>query len=323
MKSAKRACRQVWPALILGLFSSSALAQPAGFPAWAFPPANIEPPKDGWDRTKPFGLPGAKITFTQASVHNLYAAPDWFPQRHPAAPPVVLTGRQGVLAACGYCHLPDGSGRPENASLSGLPADYIRRQVAAFKTGTRKAAAPDWLPNALMARVAASATDEEVAQAAEYFAAIPEPRHVRVIETSRITGSEAKTYLLRAIPGGGEALGERIVEGPADFERFERRDPRLIYTAFAPPGSIARGTALAHTTSVACATCHGEGLKGGGKAVAPPLAGRSPSYIFRQLYGFSTGARSGEAALPMRAVVARLKVNDMIALAAYAGSLKP
>jgi cytochrome c553 len=57
--------------------------------------------------------------------------------------------------------------------------------------------------------------------------------------------------------------------------------------------------------------------------VAPPLAGRSPTYLFRQLYGFSTGARGGDAALPMRGVVARLTQTDMIALAAYVGSLKP
>jgi hypothetical protein len=41
--------------------------------------------------------------------------------------------------ACGFCHLPNGLGRPENSSLAGLPASYIVQQVADFKSGARKA----------------------------------------------------------------------------------------------------------------------------------------------------------------------------------------
>jgi cytochrome c553 len=42
----------------------------------------------------------------------------------------------------------------------------------------------------------------------------------------------------------------------------------------------------------------GPGLPG------PPLAGRFPGYLFRQLYGFQTGARGGDCAQAMRAIVA-------------------
>jgi cytochrome c553 len=178
-----------------------------------------------------------------------------------------------------------------------------------------------------MAKFTASATDQEVAAAADYFASIPPRPHIHVVETDWITGSETKAFLLRAIPGVGEPLGDRIVEGPTDFERFERRDPRLVYVAYVPPGSIKRGAALALAgdagVTVACNTCHGAGLRGGTGAAGPPLAGRSPSYIFRQLYGFSTGSRGGDASVPMQAVVARLTQRDMVALAAYVGALKP
>jgi cytochrome c553 len=297
------------------------------FPLWAFPAANMQNSNgsDSGGATQRLGLPGSNRTFKEEALHDPYAAPDWFPNKHPRAPAIVLAGRDGAVAACGYCHLPDGSGRPENASLSGLPADYIRRQVAAFRSGTRRSAAPDYLPSALMTKVAANATDQEVAAAAHYFASISPRAHVRVVETDQITGSEAKAFLLRAVPGAGEPLGERIVEGPTDFERFERRDPRLVYVAYVPPGSLKRGAALARTggAGAACNTCHGAGLRGGAGAVGPPLAGRSPSYIFRQLYGFSTGSRGGDASLPMQAMVARLTQKDMIALAAYVGALKP
>jgi cytochrome c553 len=318
------------PALVLAVSTLlAAFSQPETFPQWAFPGANKPKPTqpDGAEVGQPVGLPGAHRTFREEALRDPYAAPDWFPDSHPPAPAVVLNGRRGTVAACGYCHLPDGSGRPENASLSGLPADYIRRQVLAFREGFRTSAAPDYVPSALMAQVAANATDAEIDAAAAYFASIPARAHVRVVETDRITGSEAKAFLLRAVPGGGEALGDRIVEGPDDFDRFERRDPRLVYTAYVPRGALKWGQTLARTggsgRTVPCSTCHGDGLRGGTGAVGPPLAGRSPSYLFRQLYGFSIQRRGGEASLPMQAVVARLTETDMIALAAYAGSLKP
>lgn len=53
------------------------------------------------------------------------------------------------------------------------------------------------------------------------------------------------------------------------------------------------------------------------------LAGRSPSYLVRQLYDFQRGLRVGPDSHPMRPVVARLSVTDMIALAAPAASLPP
>jgi cytochrome c553 len=55
----------------------------------------------------------------------------------------------------------------------------------------------------------------------------------------------------------------------------------------------------------------------------PPIAGRSPSYLLRQLLGFAAGSRSTPEAAPMRAVAAALGLADKIAAVAYAGSLPP
>jgi cytochrome c553 len=68
-------------------------------------------------------------------------------------------------------------------------------------------------------------------------------------------------------------------------------------------------------------TCHGPTLAGIG--LIPPLAGRYPTYIVRQLIGFKTGARTSPLSQPMQAVAAQLSVEDMIAVAAYAASLNP
>ena len=53
------------------------------------------------------------------------------------------------------------------------------------------------------------------------------------------------------------------------------------------------------------------------------IAMRSPTYLFRQLYEFKHGGRSGTQSALMKPTVENLALEDMIALAAYAGSLPP
>jgi cytochrome c553 len=72
---------------------------------------------------------------------------------------------------------------------------------------------------------------------------------------------------------------------------------------------------------VQCAACHGADFKG--TAVAPGIASRSPTYAFRQLYDFKTGARRGANSELMKPVVEKLSIDDMIALVAYTASLMP
>ena len=70
-----------------------------------------------------------------------------------------------------------------------------------------------------------------------------------------------------------------------------------------------------------CATCHLANLKGTDKI--PPIAGRSPTYLLRQLLAYKNGDRNGEAAAQMAPTVEKLELEDMVALAAYVGSLYP
>jgi cytochrome c553 len=55
----------------------------------------------------------------------------------------------------------------------------------------------------------------------------------------------------------------------------------------------------------------------------PALAGRSPSYIVRQLYDLQHGVRGGQWAQLMKSVVAGLSEEDLVSIAAYTASLKP
>ena len=70
-----------------------------------------------------------------------------------------------------------------------------------------------------------------------------------------------------------------------------------------------------------CATCHGQDLKGVGDV--PPLVGRSPSYTVRQLYDFQSGARAGLLSPLMKESVAKLTIEDMVAIAAFTASRTP
>ena len=89
--------------------------------------------------------------------------------------------------------------------------------------------------------------------------------------------------------------------------------------------SIAKGEVLAKTgradTTTPCITCHGLNLRG--VDAVPGIAGRSPSYLVRQLYDFQQHARQGSAGALMTPVVEKLSHDDMISLAAYISSLTP
>jgi cytochrome c553 len=73
--------------------------------------------------------------------------------------------------------------------------------------------------------------------------------------------------------------------------------------------------------TVACISCHGGRLQGIG--LVPRLAGRSPTYLIRQLLAFQAGDRAGVTGQPMLPVVTRLRIGDMIDVVAYAASLGP
>ena len=271
-------------------------------------------------------LSGSQRQFTEAQLNDLFYAPDWYPDSHSAMPDIVLRGRAPTTFACGYCHSPSGQGRPENASLAGLPAAYIVQQVADMKSGARGSAwhGGPYRPVDLMRKVAANASDADVIAAADYFAAQTLRPRVTVIERARIPRMRVIGWVYALDPHGGhEALGQRLIEWSPDPSRHERRDDVMRYTVFVSPGSVKRGRRIATTGqdagAQACSSCHGAHLQGVG--LIPPLAGRSPTYLMRQLVAFQTGDRAGDAAAPMQPVAAKLSLADMIAVAAYAGSL--
>jgi len=195
-----------------------------------------------------------------------------------------------------------------------------------FRSGARKTAVPERVPPQLMIALSQAATAAEVEAAAAYFAALKPRAIIKVVETDTVPKTVVLGWHLAAMKTGErEPVGQRIIEIPEDLERFVSRDARSRFIAYVPPGSIQKGQALAVTggagTTVQCGVCHGADLKGLGPI--PGIAGRSPSYIVRQLYDFKYGARAGIGSALMKPTVERLSVEDMISLAAYAASLSP
>jgi cytochrome c553 len=224
------------------------------------------------------------------------------------------------------CHYPNGKGRPENASVNGYPVSYFIQQMNDFKNGNRNSADPRKANTKLMAQFAKNMTDDEIKAAAEYFGAIKWTPWIKVVETTTVPKTRIQGGMFLTLEGGEkEPLGQRIIETPEDAEGTEvLRNPHSGFIAYAPVGSVKKGEALVTTgagKTTQCALCHGADLKGLGPV--PGLAGRSPSYMVRQMFDMQAGVRKGAWTDLMKPVVSKLTDEDMVAIAAYAASLKP
>jgi len=283
-----------------------------GRPAWAFLAPDKQQPPAG-EESGPIKVPGSGKEYTAAQIDDLSNPPVWFPDEHGSAPSIVQHGKGAVLA-CGSCHLMSGHGHQESADLAGLSADYIVRTMADFKNGTR-------IDPARMNAIAKGMSDEDVQQAAAYFAALKPSGWVKVVETESVLKSfvSVKGRQRLPLPGGGmEPLGNRIVELPDDVARATSRDPHSGFVAYVPKGSVAKGAALVKTganKTIACAICHGDSLEGLGDI--PRIAGLHPAYVARQLYAFQTGTNHSVSSALMKKVVANLTADDILAIAAY------
>jgi cytochrome c553 len=293
------------------------------YPDWAYgiptPQNEAVAPKD--DGTL-FSLPGTKGRFTRGQISGANHQPpaDWYPQDHPAMPPLVAAGDAARgITACTGCHNPNGRGRPQNANIAGLNAEYLLRQLQDIKAGTRRSAEPRKHNAQQMVDFAKAMTEAEMRQAAAYYASLPPTVAIKVKETDTVPAMRSQEGMwLPDASRPREKIGTRVVETPVDVDREQLRDPHAGFIAWVPRGAVTRGKRLAAT--LGCAGCHGENLTGNGDT-APGIAGRSPSYLARQLYDFHTGSRHGEMAAPMQPIVANLTASDVVNLTAYLASL--
>ncbi len=320
---------------------------PIARPAWAYAiPPQPAPPPAPEEEQRLLRLPGNPLTFTSLQLRDPFGPGDWFPDSHPRMPDVVARGRRvaatplmeggrfrpaaevaalGAVAACSLCHYPNGQGRPENAGVAGLPHEYVVGQLNDFRNGMRRSSEPRKANTNVMANIAKAMTDDEINAAAGYFSSIAFKPWIKVIEANTVPLTHIEGGIFFTRKGSGtEPIGVRIIETPVDQTLTESRDPRSGFIAYVPVGSLHRGEKLVTgktANAPACEGCHGPGLRGAGRI--PPLAGRSPSYIARQIYDIQQSARRGLMTGMMKRVVAQLSEEDIIAVAAYTASLAP
>ena len=311
----------------------------APLPLWAYgyatDPGSAPAPAPGGPRGGGGGAPpapdptpqklaGSTSTFTLAQIRDGFGPADWFPGDHPPMPDIVAHGkRESQVNACSLCHYPNGKGRAENAPVSGLPYAYFVQQMMDFKNDLRKSADPRKANTARMAAFAKAMTDDEIKASATYFSSMKWTPWIRVVESDTAPKTRIAGGLFMALEGeqaGKEPLGQRIIEVPEKtMETDQLRNPCSGFVAYVSFGSIKKGEVLVKTTQ--CVVCHGVDLEGFGSV--PGIAGRSPSYMVRQMFDIQQGARKGLWADLMKPVVAKLTADDMLNIAAYVASRTP
>lgn len=318
----------------LATMTGPSVAAQSSAPDWAYaiPPPGVAPQVR--DDGTLLSLPGSDRHFTRSKINGYnnniakdrVAPADWYPSDHPHMPKIVAEGDNArAIVACALCHLPNGRGRPENTDLAGLPAEYIVQQLQDMRGGLRQSAEPRKANAKLMYGFAAAMSDQEMHEAADYFSSIPRAPWIKVVETGTVpkTSSHGGMWIpLEGPAAGTEPIGERIIETPVNVEHAEiLRDPRSGFIAYVPIGAVAKGKTLATTgggKTLACTICHGKDL--GGIGPIPGIAGRSPSYLARQLYDIQQGARHGGITDLMKPVVAKLTKADILDITAYVSS---
>jgi cytochrome c553 len=323
----------------LWAYGYSAPPLPTDEPSSQTPPPStrqLRPTESPQEQTRLRQVEGSAAAYSEIDIRDGGHVADWFPGDHPTMPKVLVYGPAKLGATswgCAYCHLPTGKGRPENAPVVGQSAAYFLRQLDDFRNDTRTSADPRKPNTPMMAGLAKAMTDEEMKQAATYFASMKWTPWTRVIETDLVPKTQIKGNLfLPTEKALTEPIAGRIVEVPQNQEQSEDlRNPRSGFIAYVPVGSISRGETLVTAggasivdgrivpgKTLACASCHGPDLMGLGDV--PAIAGRSPSYLARQLYDFQKGTRKGRLSSAMQPVVAHLTTDDLVAIAAYVTS---
>jgi cytochrome c553 len=292
--------------------------------------SGLRPNDDVEEVTKLWTVTGSDKQFSRLDFRGP-DYPDWFPGDHPPMPRVNTHGSASLgntARACALCHLANGKGRPENAPPGGQPAAYTIQQLNDMRNGLRNTSDPRKSNPHTMVRLAKGMSEQEMQEIAEYYEAIPWTPWIRVIETDMAPEMHLEEGNMFITVGTEPVmpLNGRIIETPEnELESNYLRSPRSGWNAYVPVGSLARGeelvTAGGGGETIACGTCHGSDLMGLDRA--PGIAGRSPSYMMRQLWDMKQGTRNGPWAQMMTPVIADLAVEDMTGIVAYLASLMP
>ena len=265
-------------------------------------------------------LAGSDRTFTVTEITSPYNPADWFPNDHPPMPDIVAHGKEATrFRACAICHYPNGQGLMQNGPVAGLPVDYFLRQIADFASGRRMSADLNKANAFEMAAMARNLTPEEARAAAEYFASMPFKPWIRVVESETVPVFTATVngLFLKADGTATEPLGRRLDRDAGEHLREQHAPQPALRHGRLRAGGEHQGRRdtredRRRRTYAGLRNMPRSYLKG--TALAPPIAGRQPGYMARQMYDFQQGTRNGEMAQMMKPAVEKLTGDDLIAI---------
>src|SRR5579872_987123 len=161
--------------IVIASTLTAGYAVAADAPYWAYGfagPGTPAPAAPAAPDTSLKHLAGSKLEFTRAQISDRFGPADWYPEDHAAMPDVVAHGKRPDVLACALCHYPNGKGRPENAGVADLPVSYFIQTMNDFRNGSRHSSDSRKSNTNLMIAIAKGMTDDEIKQAADYFAAM-------------------------------------------------------------------------------------------------------------------------------------------------------
>lgn len=133
-------------------------------------------------------------------------------------------GTPAIVEACKSCHAEDGAGTGKQIVpvIAGMPAVHIEEALYAYKDGARQC-----VEEPVMCETAALLTDENIADLAAYYAAIPRPSLGETIDEALAALGEpvhrklcARCHLPPDDPDVADVLGPPLHGQRADYLRY-------------------------------------------------------------------------------------------------------
>jgi cytochrome c553 len=187
---------------------------------------------------------------------------------------------ESKAANCASCH-----GEKGNSMVSTFPKlaqqdeSYLRKQLHAFKDGSRK--------NPMMASIAQSLSDKDMADIAAYYMA------------QKISANELPV----------------INDDDDDKPAAPEADKKTAMDKLMAEGSnLYRNGDLPHEVS-ACIACHGPLAEGNEPAAFPALRSQHADYLIKTLTDFKNGERSNNADNMMHMITQKMTVEEIKAVA--------
>jgi len=208
--------------------------------------------------------------------------------------PILAEGNSAIgktkAASCAGCHGEDGNSMVSTfPKLAGQHADYLVKQLEAFKDGSRNAP--------MMAPLAMGLDKDSITDIAAYYA------------TKRISGN--------ALPVIVSDEDEDDEESESTPEDKEAEVKRLI----AIGADLYRNGNL-ETEVSACIACHGPVGEGNKPASFPSLQGQHADYLIKALTDFKKGARSNVPDNMMHMIAKKMTDEEIKAVSFHISMLK-